>query len=109
MFRDIIAWENLLLATWKAAKGKRGTHPAAAFEFYLADNLLALQAELTSHAYRPGSYTHFIIYEPKRCKISAAPFPDRVVYHALCNVIEPIFDARSIPHSYAREWGKVRV
>ncbi len=38
-----------------------------------------------------GSYRHFYIYEPKKRKISAAPFRDRVVHHALCNVIEPIF------------------
>lgn len=44
--------------------------------------------------------------EPKRRLISAAPFRDRVVHHALCNVIEPLFEARFHPHSYANRVGK---
>ena len=38
--------------------------------------------------------------------ISAAPFRDRVVHHALCNVIEPLFEARFHLHSYANRVGK---
>ena len=34
------------------------------------------------------------------------PFADRVVHHALCNVIEPIFDASFIYDSYACRQGK---
>ena len=45
----------------------------------------------------PGTHErHFTIHEPKRRKISAAPFRDRVVHHALCNRMEPVFDARFI-------------
>ncbi len=101
-----MAWENLFLAYQKAARGKRGRPPAAGFEFQLADQLLELQAELESETYRPGAYRHFTIHEPKRRRISAAPFRDRVVHHALCNVIEPLFEARFHPHSYANRVGK---
>lgn len=100
------AWENLILAYRKAASGKRGRPPAAAFEFQLADRLLELQTELENDLYRPGDYRHFTIHEPKRRRISAAPFRDRVVHHALCNVIEPLFEARFHPHSYANRLGK---
>lgn len=106
LFPRIVAWENLLLAYRKAARGKRGRQSAAAFEFQVADRLLALQAELKDGSYRPGAYRHFMIHEPKRRKISAAPFRDRVVHHALCNVIEPLFEARFHPHSYANRVGK---
>jgi RNA-directed DNA polymerase len=51
-------------------------------------------------------FRDFFIHEPKRRKISAAPFRDRVVHHALCNLIEPLFDARFIEHSYANRKGK---
>ena len=78
----------------------------ATFEFQVADQLLMLQEELESGTYRPGAYRHFEINEPKRRKISAAPFRDRVVHHALCNVIEPLFEARFHPHSYANRQGK---
>ena len=67
---------------------------------------MRLQADLQRKTYTPGGYHHFFIHEPKRRKISAAPFRDRVVHHALCNLIEPIFDARFIPDSYANRVGK---
>lgn len=99
-------WDNLWLAWRKAAKGKRGKPTVVAFEMQAADHLLELQDELSDKSYRPGPYTHFYIHEPKRRKISAAPFRDRVVHHALCNVVEPIFDARFIHDSYANRKGK---
>ncbi len=67
---------------------------------------MRLQTELQNKTYQPGAYTHFYIHEPKHRKISAAPFRDRVVHHALCNLIEPLFDARFIPDSYANRLGK---
>jgi retron-type reverse transcriptase len=106
LFPRVVAWENLLLAYRKASRGKRGRSPAASFEFQVADRLLELQDELVTDTYRPGPYRHFIIHEPKRRRISAAPFRDRVVHHALCNVIEPLFEARFYPHSYANRVGK---
>lgn len=72
----------------------------------MADKLIQLQDDLRQTTYRPGAYHHFFIHEPKRRKISAAPFRDRVVHHALCNLIEPVFDARFIPHSYANRVDK---
>jgi len=106
MFEAVTAWDNLWLAYRKAARGKRRKGSAAAFEHRVADRLIALQGELRAKTYRPGAYCHFYIHEPKRRKISAAPFRDRVVHHALCNLIEPVFDARFIEHSYANRIGK---
>ena len=106
MFASIVDWENLWLAYRKAAKGKRGKRSVAQFEYQVADHLLELQDELRTGRYRPGPYVHFTIHEPKRRKISAAPFRDRVVHHALCNVIEPLFEARFIGDSYANRVGK---
>jgi hypothetical protein len=106
MYASIVAWDNLWLAFRKAAKGKRGGASVARFELQAADRLVELQAELRSKTYQPGPYTHFIIHEPKRRKISAAPFRDRVVHHALCNVIEPLFEVCFISDSYANRIGK---
>lgn len=106
LFPRITSWDNLGEAYHKAARGKRGRSAAAHFEFHIADKLLALQTELEQGTYQPGAYQHFIINEPKRRLISAAPFRDRVVHHALCNVIEPLFEARFHPHSYANRVGK---
>ncbi len=105
-FTRLTTWENLLDAWGKAAKGKRGRESTARFEHRLADHLLELQDELGSYSYRPGPYYHFYIHEPKQRRISAAPFRDRVVHHALCNVIEPRFERRFIADSYANRPGK---
>jgi RNA-directed DNA polymerase len=106
MYRELCAWDNLLLAYHRASKGKRGQPNVAAFEHRLEDNLLDLQLELRSRTYRPGPYNSFYIHEPKRRLISAAPFHDRVVHHALCNLIEPIFERTFIAESYANRVGK---
>ncbi len=106
MFAQLTSWDNLLLAYRKAARGKRGHPNVALFEYRLEDNLLALQSELRARRYLPGAYASFYIHEPKRRLISAAPFRDRVVHHALCNLIEPIFERSFIFDSYANRVGK---
>ncbi len=106
MWQSIISIENLLFAAKRAALGKRGKRAAAEFEYQQLDRVLELQAELQAKIYRPGNYRHFVIYEPKRRRISAAPFRDRVVHHALCNVIEPVFDRQFIANSFANRVGK---
>ncbi len=106
MYAQIASWPNLLLAFRKAAKGKRGQPNVAAFEHRLEDNLLQLQRELHDKSYRPGAYVNFYIHDPKRRLISAAPFHDRVIHHALCNLIEPVFERSFIDDSYANRIGK---
>ena len=106
MYDKICTWANLRLAFKKAARGKRGRPAAAAFEFELEDRLVELQDDLQARHYEPGTYLNFYIHEPKRRLISAAPFRDRVVHHALCNVIEPVFERLFIPDSYANRIGK---
>ena len=99
MYDNLCSWNNLLLAYRKASKGKRGQNNVAAFEYKLEDNLLQLQSELKQKIYQPGAYHSFYVHDPKKRLISAAPFRDRVVHHALCNVIEPIFE-RSFIHDF---------
>ncbi len=106
LYPQIYSFENLYLAYRAARRGKRDRVAVASFEFDLEHNLLELQADLREQTYRPGAYTNFHIYEPKRRLVSAAPFRDRVVHHALCRVIEPIWEARFIDTSYACRVGK---
>lgn len=106
LYPQVHTWENLELAYRKARKGKRARDPVAAFEFDRERNLVELQEELRQKTYRPGPYHSFVIHEPKRRLISAAPFRDRVVHHALCNVIEPVFERRFISDSYANRVAK---
>jgi len=73
---------------------------------HLEDNLLSIRNDLLEKRYKIGSYRTFVIYEPKERIIMALPFRDRVVQHALCNVIEPIFEKSFIFDSYACRIGK---
>ena len=106
MYTQLTAWNNLLLAYRRASTGKRSQPNVAAFEYHLEERLLTLQRELRAQTYRPGVYDSFYIHEPKRRLISAAPFRDRVVHHALCNVIEPLFERSFVADSYANRIGK---
>ena len=106
LFPKISNFANLERAFYKARQGKRHKHNVAAFEINLDMELLALFDELRSDQYQPGGYRHFHIYDGKPRRISAAPFRDRVVHHALCNIIEPIWERRFMHDSYACRVGK---
>lgn len=106
LYPQITSYENLYNAYRQARRGKRERVAVANFEFNLESDLLRLQEELQSHTYQPGMYHNFFIFESKRRLVSAAPFRDRVVHHALCQIIEPIWEARFIYHSYACRVGK---
>ncbi len=105
LWPQVIEFENLHLAARKAQKGKRFRENVLAFNDQLESELLRLQAELTDQTYQPGAYTTFKITEPKPRIISAAPYRDRVVHHALCNIIVPIFEKGFIADSYANRTG----
>ena len=95
------------MEAWRrAARGKRSHRAVAAFEHQAADKLLIIQKALNDGSWQPGEYVHFQIHQPKTRRISAAPFADRVVHHALCHVIEPLFERQFIPDSYANRVGK---
>lgn len=106
LYPIVISYDNLVASWRKARRGKRYTPVAAAFERKLDIELLTLYDQLQSTAYQPGGYRSFTVHEPKRRKISAAPFRDRVVHHALCNVIVPIYERKFIFDSYANRKGK---
>ncbi len=105
LYPQIITFENLLAAAKQAQRQKRYREPVLAFNDHLERELLQLQRELQTQTYQPGRYKTFEIYEPKRRLISAAPYRDRVVHHALCNIIVPIFDRTFIATSYANRKG----
>lgn len=106
MYQQVYSFENLFVAYRAARRGKRSRPEVAAFEFNAEEELFALRDELRDKTYRPGPYDSFYIHEPKRRLISAAPFRDRVVHHALCQIIEPLFERRFIHDSYANRVGK---
>lgn len=105
LWSQITTFDNLLNAAKKAEKGKRFYPNVLQFNYNLETELLKLQEELTNKTYQPGNYRSFRIFEPKPRLISAAPYRDRLIHHALCNVIIPIFERTFIYDSYANREG----
>ncbi len=105
LWSQITAWENLLLASRQAQKGKRFRDNVLAFNHNLEKELLQLQKELQERTYLPGQYKTFRIFEPKPRLISAAPYRDRVVHHTFCNIVAPLIEKSFIPDSYANRQG----
>lgn len=101
LWMKLCSYENLELAYQKARKHKTTRDYVLEFEKDLKNNLLTLRSELLFHCYKPKPLINFIIRDPKTRKISKSHFRDRVIHHALCNVIEPIFDKGFIFDSYA--------
>ncbi|UCH93189.1 MAG: RNA-directed DNA polymerase [Candidatus Aminicenantes bacterium] len=106
LINQIKSFENLLTAANKAAKGQRSQPNVLLFFWKLEENLFQLQKELETQCYSPAGYSTFFIYEPKPRMISAAPFRDRVVHHALMNVISPLLERSFIVDTYANRVGK---
>ncbi len=106
LYPDLCSFKNLYEAARKAQRGKRCRPDVFAFHARLEENLLALQEELTTRRWQPGPYREFYVQEAKRRLICAAPYRDRVVHHALCNIIEPLFENVFIYDSYACRKGK---
>lgn len=106
VWAEVVSFDNLLLAYRKARRGKGRSPQVAAFALDLEKELLSLRHDLDTGTYRPGAYRLFTIYERKPRTIAAAPFRDRVVHHALLNVIEPPLDRSFIEDSYACRKGK---
>jgi hypothetical protein len=102
----ILAPENLQEAYRRARRDKRMTAGHLHFKEHAEANLVAIAAALEAGTYQVGEYHAFTIFEPKRREILALPFLDRVVQHALCNVVEPIFEAMFLPMSVACRRGK---
>jgi len=105
LYPSIINFENLFLAAKKAQKGKRFRDSVLEFNFDLANNLLTLQEELQHKIYQPEGYYTFVIHDPKERLISATAYRDRIVHHALCNIIIPLLEPSFILNSYANRIG----
>jgi len=106
LFAQIVEFENLHTAYCGARSCKRYRSSILKFGYKLEENLLALQWELAHKTYRHGVYREFVVTDSKKRVIKAAPFRDRVVHHALCNIIEPMLDKGFVYDSYACRRGK---
>lgn len=102
----ICSWENLFRAAERARRGKSRRPDVEAWWMKRESHLTRLRHELLAQTWEPAPYHTFLIYHPKRREISAAPFGDRVVHHALCSLLAPVLERRFIARSFSCQVGK---
>lgn len=99
--------DNIYLAYRKARKGKSWQNTISRFDDDLDENIFNIRDSLIEKTFTTSRYIEKIIYEPKQRIIYKLPFnPDRVVQHALMNVLEPIWNSLFIHDSYSCRKGK---
>jgi len=107
LFSQIADFENLREAYFSAGKGKWNRKEVIEFTANLEANLISIYDRLHNRSWVPGKARNFIsIDATKRRQITAPPFADRVVHHAIYRVVLPYFERKFIYHSYACRKGK---
>lgn len=106
LWERVVNWDNLVLALRKAEKGKRYRDEVLRYKHRWEENLLNLQNHLIWGSWEPAPLRTFYVHEPKLRLIEAPAFRDRVLHHALNNIVEPIFESKFIFDSYACRAGK---
>ncbi|MFH1630789.1 MAG: reverse transcriptase/maturase family protein [Candidatus Aenigmatarchaeota archaeon] len=106
LYPRICSIENLHVAFRKARKGKNNRSYVKKFEADLANNLRNLQTDLMRLTYSPAPPKVFAIRDPKSRIISAPNFRDRIVHHAIHNIIQSIFEKAFIYDSFANQIDK---
>ena len=106
LFESVANFGALLAAERRARRGKRCRPDVARFVYHLETNLLDLESELCDGSYRMQPYRTFLVREPKLRRICASAYRDRVVHHAVCDVLDPLFDRGLIADTFACRRGK---
>ena len=92
LYSKVISVENLQLADSNARKGKLKSYGVRRHDKNREQNILDLHISLKNKTFRNSEYDTFKIYEPKERTIFRLPYyPDRIVHHAIMNVLEPIW------------------
>ena len=106
LYNQIFSINNLIAAYQNARKDKTRKDYVVEFERNFDKNIRQLRNELKDENYYPRPLKTFILRDPKTRKINKSDFRDRVIHHALVNIIEPIFDKTFIHDSCANRKGR---
>lgn len=106
LVEKIAEYDNVLLAFYKAKKGKQDKSEVLSFEESLEENVDAISKSILTGEVEVGKYYRFTIEDPKKRTICAAAFEERVLHHAIMNICHPIFERQLIFDTYATRPGK---
>ena len=101
LFEEIASTENLFLAWDKFKNGKRNKKDVQLFEWNLEENIFKLHRDLKNKMYKHGAYHSFNISDPKPRNIHKAQVRDRILHHAIFQVLNPIFEPGFISASFS--------
>ena len=94
--------ENLRQADAKARQGKKRSRGVRIFDRDPEGNLVRLREAMLAGNYHTSRYTFFKVQDPKERTIARLPYyPDRIVHHAIMNILEPIFTRLYTADTYA--------
>ncbi|MBI4448815.1 hypothetical protein HY641_02190 [Candidatus Woesearchaeota archaeon] len=106
LFAKLCSFENLEQAYRQARKHKNNNPAVKEFEKHWKLHLCTLLRELKNQTYNPKPLKKFVLRDPKTRVICVSDFRDRIVHHALVNILQPIFEPRFITDSFASTKGK---
>lgn len=106
VFEKVISLENLFAAWDKFQSDKKKKRDVCEFEWGLEKNIFQLHRDLKNKTYKHGAYISFYIQDPKQRHIHKATVRDRVLHHAVFNVLNPIFEPTFVSHSLSCRVGK---
>lgn len=102
LYEKIISLDNLRQADEKARRGKLRTYGVRVHDKNREANIIALHEALRTKTFKTSAYDVFTVYEPKERLIFRLPYyPDRIVHHAIMNVLEPIFVSTFTHNTYS--------
>lgn len=101
-YEDIVNDANLLRAAKNTMRnGVRFKKEGAQWKIEQEKHINKLKKMLLKQTYKHGKYQTFTVYDPKKRTILAANLTDRVLHHAVYDVLTPLIDTKFIYHSYA--------
>lgn len=107
LYEKILDYQNLVRAHLKARRGKSHYTDVQMVNANPERYLKPLQEMLVNKAYRTSPYTTKTVYEPKERLIFKLPYyPDRIIHHAIMNILQPIWDCTFISDVYSAIPGK---
>lgn len=102
LFDKIVSLDNLYEADKRARRQKSHRPEVMLFDKNKDKLLLDLQRKLINGEYETSEYYVFKIYEPKEREIFKLPYyPDRIVHHAIMNIMEPIWVSAFVKGTYS--------
>lgn len=107
LYQKIISKENLLASELKARKGKSFQYGIRVFDKNKLELIDQLYNELKSKNFKTSQYTTFTVFEPKERLVFRLPyFPDRILHHAIMNIMQPLFTKWFTNDTYSSIKGK---